>query len=189
MFKQLLEQGLSLVGILRQRNVSLTLAFNMHASQFANSGLIEHIKDALDRHSFKGSILTFELAENGVLDCAPSTQENFLRLRLMGCGLAIDDFGVGFSSLKLLCQLPFNQIKLHGSFVQRLHRSRNHAMLRCTQALVQSLGIGLMVEGVSSPQVRDGLLKLGCEMGQGFYLARPMSGHDLLHWLTDDIRH
>lgn len=185
MFKQQLEQGLCLLGVLRRQGVSLNLAFNLHASQLVGSALVEHIRQALDRHAFKGSILTFELAENGLLVCPPETRESLLRLRLLGCNLSIDDFGLGFSSLKSLCQLPFNQIKLHGNVVQRLERPCNRAMVASTQALVQSLGMTLVIEGVSSVRVRDGLLALGCEIGQGFYLARPMTGRDLLLWLDN----
>ncbi|EJM27397.1 EAL domain-containing response regulator [Pseudomonas sp. GM25] len=185
MFKQLLEQGLSLLGMLRRRNRTLTLAFNLHASQLTDSRLVEHIRQALERHGFNGSTLTFELAENGLLNCSSATQCSLMRLRLLGCSLAIDDFAVGFSSLKLLCQLPFNQIKLDGRFVQRLHRSRNRALILGTQTLARSLGMNLVIEGVSGPRVREGLLELGCETGQGFFLARPMTGHGLLQWLNE----
>lgn len=183
MFKQLLEQGLCLLGVLRSQGMSLTLAFNLHASQLANSALVEHIRQALDRHGFKGPTLTFELAENGLLVCAPETRESLLRLRLLGCSLSIDDFGLGFSSFKSLCQLPFNQIKLHGKCVQRLDRPRNRAMVASTQALARSLDMTLVIEGVCSLRVNNGLLDLGCERGQGFHLARPMTGRNLLQWL------
>lgn len=190
MLLQLLEQGLSLLQILRRRGVNLTLAFNLHASQLAGDGLIENIKCALERHEFKGSTLVFELAENGLLDCAPKTHENLLHLKLLGCGLAIDDFGVGFSSLKWLCQLPFNQIKLDGRFVQRLDRPTDRAMVASTKALVLALGMSLVIEGISNPRMLERLLELGCETGQGFYLERPMNGHALLQWLakTADVR-
>ncbi|SMQ25024.1 EAL domain, c-di-GMP-specific phosphodiesterase class I (or its enzymatically inactive variant) [Pseudomonas helmanticensis] len=183
MFKHLLEQGLNLLGILRHRGVILELSFNLHASQLNDNALVEHIKQALERHGFKGSVLMFEVAENGLLDCPTGTQENLLRLRLLGCGLAVDDFGVGFSSLKLLCQLPFTQIKLDGRFVQHLDRQRNRAMVASTRVLARSLGMDLVIEGVSGPKVLERLLALECEIGQGYYLARPMNGHDLLKWL------
>jgi EAL domain-containing protein (putative c-di-GMP-specific phosphodiesterase class I) len=183
MFKHLLDQGLSLLGILRHRGVTLELSFNLHASQLNDNALVEHIKQALERHGLKGSVLMFEVAENGLLDCPAGTQENLLRLRLLGCGLAVDDFGVGFSSLKLLCQLPFTQIKLDGRFVQNLDRQRNRAMVASTRVLARSLDMDLVIEGVSGPKVLERLLALECEIGQGYYLARPMNGHDLLKWL------
>jgi EAL domain-containing protein (putative c-di-GMP-specific phosphodiesterase class I) len=182
MFKQLLEQGLGLLGLLRRRGIHLKLAFNLHGSQLCDRALIDHIKDALVRHGFTGSALTFELAENGLLDCAPATQENLLRLRLLGCDLSIDDFGIGFTSHKLICQLPFNQLKLDGRFMKCLSYPLNRAMIVCTQALARSLDMNLVIEGVSDAHALAGLLELGCETGQGFYLGRPMNGHDLLHW-------
>lgn len=182
MFLQLLEQGLSLLGVLRKQGEKLGLAFNLHATQLADSALIQHIKHALDQHGFNGTTLVFELGENGLLGCAPDTHENLLRLRLLGCGLSIDNFGSGFSSLKLLCKLPLTQIKLDGQFVQRLDIQSNQAMVISMQALARSLGLSMVIEGVSSPQILDDLLKLGCEIGQGFNLASPMNGHTLLQW-------
>jgi EAL domain-containing protein (putative c-di-GMP-specific phosphodiesterase class I)/CheY-like chemotaxis protein len=188
MFKQLLEQGLCLLGVLRRKNVSLELAFNLHASQLASYELTEHIRYALMRHELPGSRLLFELSENGLLDLQPKTQENLLRLRMLGCGLSIDDFGVGFSSLKLLCQLPFNQIKLDGEFVRNLAEPRSRAMVSSTKALAHSLNMSLVIEGVSSQQIRDVLVQMDCKIGQGYYLARPMTGHCLLKWLEEPRR-
>ncbi|WP_395602506.1 EAL domain-containing protein [Pseudomonas sp. A1230] len=187
-FKQLLEQGLSLMGVLRNEGVNLELAFNLHASQLVGNGLVEHIKQTLERQEFEGSMLMFELAENGLLDTAPATQENLLRLRLLGCKLSIDNFGVGFSSLKLLCQLPFNQIKLDGKFVHRPDHQRNRVMVATTQSLARSLGMSLVIEGISSLEILNRVDDLGCEIGQGYYLARPMKGHELLRWLEERRR-
>jgi EAL domain-containing protein (putative c-di-GMP-specific phosphodiesterase class I)/CheY-like chemotaxis protein len=183
MFKQLLEQGLCLLGILRRQGLELELSFNLHASQLASGGLVTHIQGALQRHGFAGSVLQFELSENGLLEIAPATRENLLRLRMLGCGLAIDDFGSGFSSLKLLCQLPFNQLKLDGQRVRHLYEPCWKTMVETTLALARSLDMQLVIEGVSSGAMHKALVALGCEVGQGFYLARPMTGHDLLQWL------
>ncbi|WP_164485699.1 EAL domain-containing response regulator [Pseudomonas chlororaphis] len=183
MFKQLLEQGLGMLGMLRRDGVSLELAFNLHASQLAHCELIDEIQHALRRHDLPGSTLLFELAENGLLDMQFTTLESLLRLRMMGCGLAIDDFGVGFSALKLLCQVPFNQIKLEGECVQNLWDPRSRAVVNSTLALADSLNMSVVVEGVSSQRIRNELVHMGCKYGQGFYLARPMTGRGLRQWL------
>ncbi|KHA72483.1 hypothetical protein NZ35_14995 [Pseudomonas chlororaphis] len=184
MFKQLLEQGLCLLGILRHQGLHLELSFNLHASQLADHELVGHIQSALQRHGFTGSVLQFELSENGLLEMPPGTQESLLRLRLLGCGLAIDDFGAGFSSLKLLCQLPFNQLKFDAERVQHLYQPCWQTIIATTRALANSLDMQLVIEGVSSRSMKEALIGLGCEVGQGFHLARPMTGHDLLQWLT-----
>lgn len=139
------------------------------------------------RHGLPGSTLLFELAENGLLDISPRIQENLLRLRMLGCGLAIDDFGMGFSSLKLLCQLPFNQLKLDGEFVRHIGEPLSQAMVASTLALARSLDMSLVIEGIGTQRAHEGVLALGCEIGQGFYLARPMAGHRLLVWLETHL--
>lgn len=183
MFKQLLEQGLSLLSVLRRQQVHLELAFNLHASQLLSDEVTLYIQQALLRYDFAGSTLSFELAENGLLDLSPRIQENLLRLRMLGCGLSIDDFGMGFSSLKLLCQLPFNQLKLDGECVRRMDEPHSQAMVASTLALARSLDMSLVIEGIGNQRIHEGVLALGCEIGQGYYLARPMAGYRLLPWL------
>ena len=183
MLKQLLEQGMALLCTLRRQGLSLELAFNLHASQLARDGLIEHIGQVLECHDFPGATLLFEVAENGLLDIPRATWENLLRLRRLGCGLSIDDFGMGFSSLMLLCQLPFNQLKLDGQLVRAIKDPRTRAMVSSTVALAQVLDMSLVIEGVGSQVIRDGLLEMGCSFGQGFHLADPMEAPRFLRWL------
>ncbi|UZE26227.1 EAL domain-containing response regulator [Pseudomonas sp. B21-056] len=183
MFKQLLKKGLGLLGVLDREKQPLELSFNLHASQLKGAALIDHIRQVLRFHNLCGTKLTFELAENGLLEMPPDVQENLLRLRMMGCGLSIDDFGVGFSSLKLLCQLPFTEIKLDGEFVQSLDEPRSRAVILSTIALARSLDMALVIEGVSEEKQCRTLIEMGCVLGQGFYYAKPMSSHELLLWL------
>lgn len=184
MFKQLLEQGLSLLSVLHRSDHSLGLAFNLHASQLLGTGLTEHIYRALKRYDLPGSDLIFELAESGLLEAKHSFQESLVRLRVLGCGLSIDDFGVGFSSLKSLCQLPFTQIKLDGEFVQSIQQPRSQALITSTLAIARSLNMELLIEGVSNAEECQALVEMGCRLGQGFHHAYPMTSHQLIDWLN-----
>ncbi|MGB6215071.1 EAL domain-containing response regulator [Pseudomonas mandelii] len=185
MFMQLLEQGLSLLSMLHRNGSALKFAFNLHASQLRASHLTEHIQQALKRYELPGSDLIFELAENGLLDCQSETQESLVKLRIMGCGLAIDDFGSGFSSLKLLCQLPFTQIKLDSEFVNSLQQPRSQAVITSTLALARSLNMELVIEGIGNAEDCQSLKEAGCELGQGFHFAQPMTAHQLISWLAN----
>src|SRR5471032_1265059 len=185
MLKQMLEQGMSLLRALRQSGLGLELAFNLHASQLARNDLTDHIYSVLKSHNFPGSTLLFEVAENGLLDVPRATRENLLRLRMMGCSLSIDEFGMGFSSLTLLSQLPFNQLKLDGQLVRSIAEPHTRAMVTCTLALARSLNMSLVIEGVSSQLIRDGLVEMGCSFGQGFHLTRPMDAQRFTQWLQN----
>ncbi len=185
MFKQLLEQGLSLLSVLHRNDHSLRLAFNLNASQLLDNGLTGHIYGALKRYNLPGANLTFELAESGLLEAKHCMQESLIRLRLMGCGLAIDDFGVGFSSLKSLCQLPFTQIKLDGAFVRSIQQPQSRAIITSTLALASSLNMELVIEGVSNADECQALIEMGCQLGQGFHHAHPMTSHQLINWVSN----
>ncbi|TWC18825.1 EAL domain-containing protein (putative c-di-GMP-specific phosphodiesterase class I) [Pseudomonas sp. SJZ083] len=185
MFKQMLAQGISLLLALRDRGLGLQFGFNLHASQLTRNDLTDHILGRLKCHNFPGSTLLFEVAENGLLGAPRIAQDNLLRLRAMGCGLSIDGFGLGFSSLKLLCQSPFNQLKLAGQLVQDISDSRTRSMITSALALSRSLNMSLVIEGVSSQVIRDGVVEIGCSLGQGFHLAPPMDSGRLMQWLQN----
>ncbi|WP_161907100.1 EAL domain-containing protein [Pseudomonas sp. L13] len=184
MLKQLLNQGIALLLHLQGQGEDLGLAFNLTASQLVRNELVEHILQCLQEHDLPGSALTFEVAESSLLDLPASALANLVRLREAGCGLSIDDFGLGFSSLRLLAQLPFKQIKLDGVFVQDLADPGNRAVVASSLALTQALRMDLVIEGVGSQFALDALVELGCHFGQGFHLAVPMSGADFCSWFN-----
>nr|WP_282442967.1 EAL domain-containing protein [Pseudomonas sp. NCIMB 10586] len=183
MLKQLLDQGIALLLQLRAQGIDLGMAFNLTASQLVRNDLVDYIIQCLQGYDLPGSGLTFEVAESSLLDLPASALANLLRLREAGCGLSIDDFGLGFSSLRLLAQLPFNQIKLDGVFVQDLANPGNRAVVASSLALTRALQMDLIIEGVGSQSALDTLVDLGCHFGQGFHLAVPMPGADFCGWL------
>lgn len=183
MLKQLLDQGMALLLRLRGQGIDLGVAFNLTASQLVRHELVEYIVQCLHRHDLPGSALTFEIAESSLLDLPAPALANLLRLRKAGCGLSIDDFGLGFSSLRLLAQLPFSQIKLDGVFVQDLANPGNRAVVTSSLALTRALQMDLIIEGVVNKKVLDTLIDLDCHFGQGFHLAVPMSDADFWCWL------
>ncbi|MDB6047351.1 MAG: hypothetical protein JWR17_97 [Pseudomonas sp.] len=181
MFKQVFAQGLELLVCLPRSN--LQIAFNLHASQLANLDLALFIENALKARDLPGSSLMFEVAENGLLEMPVVTMNSLLRLRLLGCGLSVDDFGMGFSSLTLLCQLPFNQLKLDSSVVRDLSDYRSKTMVASAIALARALEMSLVIEGVSSQDISDQVLAMGGTLAQGFHLAKPMNARRLQEWL------
>src|ERR1700755_2280033 len=105
--------------------------------------------------------------------------ETLLRPPRRGCKLSIDDFGVGYSSLVRLKQLPFTEVKVDKSFVMGLHQSRdNAAIVRAIGPLAHGLNMQTVAEGIEDSQALDFTASLGCDYAQGYYLARPMPASD-----------
>ncbi|MBD2840478.1 EAL domain-containing response regulator [Pseudomonas sp. JM0905a] len=181
LFWQLFAQGLALQRDLARAGRHVNLAFNLQPRQLSDQGLVERIGTALGDAGLPGDGLTFELTETGLLEAPAASLECLVRLRLLGCGLAMDDFGAGYSSLDRLCELPFSQVKLDASFVHKLmNQPRTSAVISSAVALAESMDMTLVVEGVETPEQRDQLLALGCQVAQGYLFARPQDRDEFL---------
>lgn len=183
MFKRLLDQGLELMSRLREQGLDLGLSFNLTASQLVSNELVEHVIQRLHQYEIPAAALMFEVTENGLLDLPTSTVRNLWHLHQAGCGLSIDDFGIGFSSLRQLAHLPFNQLKLDGVFVRDVDDLGNRAVISSSVALARALRMDLVVENIESAHTLNVLVNLGCSFGQGFHLAVPMTAADFAVWL------
>lgn len=183
---QQIDQCLTLRKEALAHDVPLRFAINVQACQFANPQMSSHIALLLKRFDAPGSSLSFEMTETGALDPGPSSLENLVRLRMMGCGLSIDDFGGGYSSLQRLCSLPFNEIKVDAEFIRDLSSEpRSCAAISSILSLARELDIGVVIEGIETVEQRDILLALGCETGQGYLFAPAMPRETLLPWLIE----
>ncbi|UCO98615.1 EAL domain-containing response regulator [Metapseudomonas lalkuanensis] len=189
LFWQLFAQGLALQRDVARTGRRVNLAFNLQPRQLSDQGLVERIGKALTEAGLPGEGLTFELTETGLLEAPAASLECLVRLRLLGCGLAMDDFGAGYSSLDRLCELPFSQVKLDASFVRKLmNQPRSGAIISSAVALAESMDMTLVVEGVETPEQRDQLLTLGCQVAQGFLFARPQDRGSFLALLARKLR-
>lgn len=180
-----MRQGLMLQRRMRSFGVALKLAFNLHASQLDSSTLSFKIMELLIHFQAPRFSVTLELTESGIFQASADSLECLLRLRMMGCNLSIDDFGAGFSSLQRLCELPFNEIKLDATFTCAAKEDpRSRRIISSIQAMGESLGMTVVIEGIETQEQYHLLRGLGCLIGQGYFFARPMSEGQLLCWLA-----
>ncbi|MNR28440.1 Oxygen sensor protein DosP [compost metagenome] len=116
---------------------------------------------------------------------APITSiENLVRLRLLGCGVSIDDFGAGFSSLQRVCEMPCSELKLDMSFIRSMtHNPRSLVAVDSLLRLSDNLGIQLVAEGIETHEQLTLLQRLGCQIGQGYVFAHPLPGSEFMDWL------
>lgn len=186
LFWQLFAQGLAMQREIRASGRQINLAFNVEAGQLGQQGFADRIQAALAAAKLPGSDVTFELTENKLLQAPANSLESLVRLRLLGCGLAMDDFGAGYSSLDRLCRLPFNQVKLDATFTRNLmHQPRSNAIISSAVALAEAMAITLVIEGVETHEQRERLMALGCEIAQGFLFSRPLDREAFLSLMED----
>ncbi|MGE8065270.1 EAL domain-containing response regulator [Pseudomonas sp. NPDC089569] len=185
LFRAIFSQGLLLQKKMRQQGaIALPLAFNLHASQLSRRNLINDIAGLLAFYELPASGVTFELTETGALGNDSVALETLLRLRLMGCGLSMDDFGSGYSSMGRLCELPFTEIKLDARFLRDGDsQSRSLEVIRASVSMAKAMNVTLVVEGVESAEHMTLLRSIGCQFAQGYYLGKPMAAESVVSWL------
>ncbi|MBD9578874.1 EAL domain-containing protein [Pseudomonas sp. BGr12] len=180
--KGLFELMRQAIEALRAHNrADLELSFNLESEQLAQTDFASAVERVFRRLEMDPKNVTFELTETSPLHAPPLSLENVLRLRLLGCGLAIDDFGSGHSTLQRLVELPFTELKLDRTFLADLNNGdpRRHIVLRNALALGRELGLMVVAEGVENASQHRQLQSLECESAQGHLFGKPVSTSEL----------
>ncbi|HET7306403.1 MAG TPA: EAL domain-containing response regulator [Gammaproteobacteria bacterium] len=164
---------------------TLSLAINLSAKSLAVSNLADRIAAVCKAFSFQPERLTLELTETAAMEDPALALSMLTRLRIKGFDLSIDDFGTGYSSMMQLSRLPFSEIKADKSFVMSASRSsESRAIVKATVDLGRSLGLRTVAEGVEDIDTLDYLNEIGCDVVQGYYIARPMRAETAARWMT-----
>ena len=151
------------------------LAVNQNVSDLRRPAMLQELKNLLCTHQLEATALELEITEDALLDHTPELLERLGELRQLGVNLAIDDFGTGYSSLSYLRRLPIAVIKIDQSFISdMLLNDDDLVLVQTIIAMAKNLGHTLVAEGVETPQQRDRLADLGCDVGQGYLFGKPM---------------
>jgi diguanylate cyclase (GGDEF)-like protein len=163
----------------------VTVALNVSPREFALYSVADMLEEVTAIHAVCPSALELEITEEAILDPALADAQ-LKRLEEAGYKLAVDDFGMGHSSLAYLISLKIDRLKIDRSFVKDVARSEtNQKLVTAMVSLGQSLGLDIVVEGVETAEDAAVLARLGCTMAQGYLFARPMPPSALATWITE----
>ena len=160
------------------------ISVNLSAANVNDLDLPSKVTAALTAHGLPPEALTLELVEDTLMADPERGRQVLAELRRRGVRMSIDDYGTGYSSLAYLRHLPADELKLDRSLtadVDRDHRAA--AIVEHTVALAHALGLRLVAEGVEDATTGAALAALGCDVAQGYAIARPMPVGDFLTWL------
>lgn len=159
------------------------IAVNVSSMQFRHSDFLDHVFSALKEFDFKPEHLEIELTESAAMDFSADTEQKLAKLRAAGISLAIDDFGTGFSSLAYLEKLQANCLKIDKSFVDKIAESGSGSrIVQTVLALGHRLNMRVLAEGIEYENQLQELLAMGCDEGQGYLMAKPMTLKALVEW-------
>jgi diguanylate cyclase (GGDEF)-like protein len=155
---------------------SLTLSVNVSPRQFIEADFVPRLKKILQQTGARPELLTLEITEGIVLKNTEQVIEKMQLLQAMGLSFSIDDFGTGYSSLSYLQRLPLREVKIDKAFVNDLADNQSsESIVRAIIALSTSMNITVVSEGVETQAQYDRLITMGCNLMQGYLIARPMA--------------
>ena len=170
-----LDQALTACVRWRAQGNPLMVAVNLSVRNLLDADLPLDVARALMAHGLDANALELEITETALIADPPRTHSILRRLRDLGVGIAIDDYGTGYSSLAYIRRMPLTALKIDKSFVVGMATDENDGVIvRSTIELGRNLGLDVVAEGVENDETWERLVNYGCEIGQGFHFGRPM---------------
>jgi predicted signal transduction protein with EAL and GGDEF domain len=158
---------------------SIKISVNISPFQLADGWLAQRIVKTLQETGFPAERLVIEITESSLFADIDLARAIVSSLKNQGIRIALDDFGTGFSSLAHLRSLPFDIIKIDRAFVTNIHAKREStAIVRAVTTLAQALHVPVCVEGIENEESYHTVVRLGCEIGQGWYFGKPMPAYE-----------
>jgi EAL domain-containing protein (putative c-di-GMP-specific phosphodiesterase class I)/ActR/RegA family two-component response regulator len=168
------------------QGIPISISLNLAPETLAHPNFIRQVESTMKRHGVLPDYLTFEMTESSILSFDADFIERLVRLRMLGFGLAIDDYGTGRSNLQILARIPFSELKIDRSFVDGASKKRPlGTVLKSCLGLAHSLDRMSVAVGVETRQDWDFLQSLGCTYAQGYHIANPMAADEFPGWLED----
>jgi predicted signal transduction protein with EAL and GGDEF domain len=161
------------------------LSFNLSTKDISSSDGVARLVSIINRTSFDPKRIDFEITETAMMHDFMQASAAIEILKALGCGISLDDFGTGFSSLSQLHSLPLTKIKIDRSFVTDLHRRpASYKIVKSLLTLSRDMSLGCIVEGVETEAEAEALRTLGCSLVQGYHYSEPLSEEAALQYVN-----
>jgi EAL domain-containing protein (putative c-di-GMP-specific phosphodiesterase class I)/ActR/RegA family two-component response regulator len=180
------DQALNQLSKWRSVGHKFSLGFNVCADSLSDVDLPEKFAELVQKYKLPFKAIDLEITESKLMQNLTTSLDVLTRLRLKGFGLSIDDFGTGYSSMSQLNQIPFTELKIDRAFVHGVQDDpAAFAILESSATLARKLKMEIVAEGVETQQDWEAVVSVGCNLVQGFFIAKPMSAKDFDKWLTN----
>lgn len=173
--KFVIEQALHQLKHWQQWVPDCRIAINLSPSQFRDPGLLDFVREAIERHQLSDGMLEFEITEGVLLSGYSFTHEVLTQLSESGVHLAMDDFGTGYSSLSYLRNYPFDLLKIDRVFINDMHDNpADYELIQAILAMAKGLGLKVVAEGVETAEQAQALMDSRCDYAQGYFYSKPV---------------
>ena len=168
------------------RGLKATVSINLSLKSLGDPGLAERITAQVAAQNLAAGHVVLEITESAAMTDVAKALENLTRLRMKGFGLSIDDYGTGYSSMQQLSRIPFTELKIDQSFVfSAVEKESSRVILASSLDMAKKLKLKSVAEGVETRAHWDLLQGLGCDIAQGYFIAKPMEAAAFQQWALD----
>ncbi len=169
----------------KKHNMLIPVAVNVSPVQICRADTVTFIKNTLKKFSLAPEVLEIEVTETASFSDPTLLIRHLLQLHQMGCKIAIDDFGVGYSSFQRFIDLPVSSLKIDQSFVEKIGQSdKVDATCKSIITLANTLGIPVIAEGVETSSQLRAIKEFDCQRVQGFFIKEPLAPDHFMDWLS-----
>lgn len=166
--------------------LDVSVSVNVSAKSLADVNFADRVIELVKCRNLDCRNIILEVTESAATTDIGHSLENLSRLRMKGFGLSIDDYGTGYSSLQQLARIAFTEIKLDQSFIRSAATQQAaRIILESSIDMAKKLGIVTVAEGIETEQDWDLLRELGCDLAQGYLIAKPIESREFLTWARD----
>lgn len=164
----------------RWQAYDITMSINVSPTTVVDLDMPERLDALTKAHDIDPHKIVIELTETALMENVGLYMDILTRLRMKNFNLSIDDFGTGYSSMQQLVRVPFNELKVDQSFIRQvMNDAECRAVAQMSISLAHGLNMKVVAEGIEDQETYDWLRELGCELGQGFLMSRPISAEEL----------
>jgi len=169
--------------IWKRQGLDIKISVNISSRNVTSLQLPEQLTSLVTHNQIDPSMLVLEVTESALMGELTTSLDILTRLRLKGFQLSIDDFGTGFSSLSQLHRVPFTELKIDRSFIANMSKEpESCAIVETCIMLGHKLNMEVVAEGIENHKTSKLLKQLGCDIGQGYHIAKPMNAVKLFEW-------
>jgi diguanylate cyclase (GGDEF)-like protein/PAS domain S-box-containing protein len=166
------------------KGYEINVAINVSVHNLQETDFDKFISTTAEKNNVPIERITIEVTESAVMNNVDKARISLEKMRSTGIKIAMDDFGTGQSSLAYLKDLPITDMKIDQSFIMHLNVSGNHAIVKSAIGLAHNLAVTTTAEGVEDEETLLELKALGCDVAQGYFISKPISGGQFIQWMT-----
>ena len=167
-------------------NFNHMVSINISGKDIASKHFFTQVIDIIEASTIPADKLIFELTESASFTYNEQSLSLIEKLVELGITISIDDFGTGYSSMSQVSNLPFQELKVDRQFVENVNDDKKRKIIaETTVKMAKGLGLEVVAEGINSQADEDTLRDFGCDIGQGYFYAKPMSIDDYISWLEN----